>query len=42
MLVELKVPPEARMGNTSESMELATDRESTMVQVEKVVNLEKT
>jgi hypothetical protein len=42
MLVEHKVPPEARMGNTKESMGLATDRESTMVQVEKVVNSEKT
>ena len=42
MLVVLKVLPEARMGNTNESMELATDRESIMVQVEKMVNSEKT
>jgi hypothetical protein len=42
MLVVLKVPLEVRMVNTNESMELATDRESTMVQVEKVVNSEKT
>ena len=42
MLVEHKVLPEARMGNTNESMEQATDRESTMVLEEKVVNSEKT
>jgi hypothetical protein len=42
MLVEHKVPPEARMGNTNESTEQATDRESTMVLVEKVANSEKT
>ena len=42
MLVELKVPPEARMGNTNVSTEQATDRESTMVRVEKVVNSERT
>jgi len=42
MLVVLKVLPEVRMGNTNESMEQATDRESTMVRVEKVVNSERT
>jgi hypothetical protein len=42
MLVVLKVPPEARTVNTNESMEQATDRESTMVLVEKVVNSERT
>jgi hypothetical protein len=42
MLVEHKVPPEARTVNTNESTEQATDRESTMVLEEKVVNSEKT
>ena len=43
MQVQLKAHPEARMVvNNRESTGQATDRESTMVLVEKVVNSEKT